>query len=75
MKIAVFSDIHDSISNLEKAIKKIENIAEAIFFCGDFCSPFSAEILSSANLSTYCVLGNNDEDLIGMLKRSGDKFQ
>jgi putative phosphoesterase len=74
MKIAVLSDIHDHISNLENVLKQIKKEAEAIIFCGDLISPFTTSILAKANISTYACLGNNDEDHIGMLKKGGEKF-
>ncbi|OGM28047.1 hypothetical protein A2962_05525 [Candidatus Woesebacteria bacterium RIFCSPLOWO2_01_FULL_39_61] len=37
-------------------------------------SPFTTGVLSETNLPTYCVLGNNDEDHIGMMKKGGKKF-
>lgn len=75
MKIAVLSDIHDHIWNLEKVLKQIKKEGlEAIIFCGDMCAPFTAEPLASGNLLTYICLGNNDEDQIKMLQRGSEKF-
>lgn len=74
MKIAILSDSHDNIVNLQKTLDQIKEKAEAIIHCGDLIAPFSAEILSSADLPTYITLGNNDEDHIGMYKKSSDKF-
>jgi len=75
MKIAVLSDIHDHLTNLEKVLEEIKgkNI-EAIIFCGDLISPFTTGVLAEANLPTYACLGNNDEDHIGMMKKGGNKF-
>lgn len=40
MKIAVLSDIHDNIWNLEKVLKQVKKKGcKAIIFCGDFVSP------------------------------------
>lgn len=37
MIIGVFSDVHDAIGNLEKAINRFQKEnAEALVFCGDF---------------------------------------
>src|SRR3989344_8260805 len=74
MKIAVLSDIHDHLTNLEKILKEIEGKVEAIIFCGDLISPFTTGILAKANIPTYACLGNNDEDHIGMMKKGGEKF-
>ena len=75
MKIAVLSDIHDHLSQLEEALVKLKELqAEAIIFCGDLISPFTTGILAKANLPTYACLGNSDEDHIGMMKMGGKKF-
>lgn len=61
MKIAVISDSHDNIWNLEKALTMIkEERADAIIHCGDFVAPFVLKRLNSANIPVYGVLGNND---------------
>ena len=75
MKIAVLSDIHDHLTNLERFLEQIkEKNIEAIIFCGDMISPFTTGILAKADLPTYACLGNNDEDHIGMMKKGGEKF-
>lgn len=74
MKIAILSDIHDHIWNLEKVINEIEGKVEALIFCGDMVAPFTSAILAKANLPTYLCLGNNDEDHIRMLQKGSDKF-
>lgn len=75
MKIAVISDIHEHLDKLEKFLNNIkEKEIKAIFFCGDMCSPYTTAVLAKANLPTYAVLGNNDEDHIGMMKKGGKKF-
>ena len=63
MKIAVLSDTHDNVWNLDQAIQIIKQQAcGSIIFCGDFCAPFSAGLLASAGLPIYACFGNNDED-------------
>lgn len=75
MKIAVLSDTHDHLDNLNKALSDIKKRkVKAIVFCGDLISPFTTGVLANANLPTYAVLGNNDEDHIGMMKKGGNKF-
>lgn len=75
MKIAILSDTHDHIHNLKRVLKQIkEKGVEVIIFCGDMCSPFTSELIASANLPTYLCLGNNDEDQISMLQRGSEKF-
>ena len=74
MKIAILSDSHDHIANIEKVVTQLKGKVEAAIFCGDFCAPFAARKLSELNIPIYACLGNNDEDQIGLLKMGGDKF-
>ena len=62
MVIAVLSDIHDNIWNLEKVLDELSQ-AEALLFCGDFCAPFTlAEIAKGFDGPVHVVFGNNDGD-------------
>jgi hypothetical protein len=85
MKIAVLSDIHDHIDNLDVALDKVKKTgSEAIIFCGDFCSPFVIPHLQSPGLHIYACPGNNDCDLLSItgnakpdqfeLSSPGDEF-
>ncbi|MBT8243804.1 MAG: metallophosphoesterase [Winogradskyella sp.] len=63
MKIGIYSDIHDNISNLEKTLQYFKNNAiEHTFFCGDFCSPIPAKVIGNSGIITHCVFGNGDGD-------------
>lgn len=64
MRVAVVSDIHDNIWNLETALNDInERGAEALVFVGDFCAPFTlAQIGESFDGEVHAVFGNNDGD-------------
>ena len=75
MKIAILSDIHDHIWNLDKAktLIRIEG-CKAVIFCGDMCAPFTTQILTATGLPTYAVWGNVDEDHWAMVKKGGDNF-
>lgn len=75
MKIAVLSDIHDHIWNLQKALQivKVEK-CEAIICCGDFCSPFIPPYLSELNIPVYACFGNNDEDQGMIIEKSENKI-
>ena len=70
MKIAILSDIHDHIWNLDKVLTKVKDKVKAIIFCGDMCAPFTAGNLAKAGVPTYVCLGNGDEDQIGSLQRA-----
>lgn len=74
MKVAVLSDSHDHIRNLEKVVEALRGQVEAAIFCGDFCAPFSAGVLSGLSGPIYACLGNNDEDHLGLMKKGGPSF-
>lgn len=68
MKIAVLSDCHDNIWNLEKALARLEGV-EQLIFLGDFCAPFSLKQLADGfGGPIHCVPGNNDGDMFLLLK-------
>ena len=61
MKIAVLSDVHDNIWNLQKALKRVKKEkCKAILFCGDYCFSFVVELIAKLKLPTYAVFGNID---------------
>ena len=64
MQIAVLSDIHDNIWNLEKALTLVgQEGAERLLFLGDFCAPFTlAQLGEGFSGRIDCVFGNNDGD-------------
>jgi hypothetical protein len=71
MIIGVFSDVHDAIGNLEKAINRFQKEnAEALVFCGDFCSPFAAAFISQCGIPVHAVFGNNDGDRFQILNKT-----
>jgi len=64
MLIAVLSDIHDNIWKLEKALDQLGQ-AEVLLFCGDFCAPFTLEMMAEGFQGPlFAVLGNNDGDVL-----------
>jgi len=61
VKIAIMSDTHDNIWNLDDALDIIrDEKAEIIIHCGDFVAPFMLKALDKAGIPVYGVLGNND---------------
>ncbi len=64
MKIAIFSDIHDNIWNLERALKDLARHGPGVlFFLGDFCAPFTLSQLAEGFPGPiHAVFGNNDGD-------------
>jgi len=69
MRIGVFSDVHDDIQNLKVALSKFESGGiRTLIFCGDFCSPVPAKIMSQYNGRIHCVFGNGDGDRFAIAK-------
>jgi len=75
MKIAVLSDCHDRLENLEKALARAEE-AEVALFCGDYCAPFTLKALAEGfDGPVHSVFGNNDGDaflLLRIAKQAGN---
>jgi len=67
MKIAIISDTHDNVPNLEKALKWMkENNIEQLIHCGDLCAPSILISVIAPNFSgpIHMVFGNvEDRDL------------
>lgn len=69
MIIAIMSDSHDNIWNMEKALAMIgEENASMIVHCGDFVAPFMLRELEKAMIPVYGVMGNNDGDRFLMVQ-------
>ena len=63
MKIAIFSDIHDAKSNLNRALARVQD-TERLLVLGDLCSPFIIHELGKGYSQPIdIVFGNNDGDL------------
>ncbi|MFP4476099.1 MAG: YfcE family phosphodiesterase [Desulfatibacillaceae bacterium] len=63
MLLAVMSDSHDNIWNLEKALAEAgDRGCSVIIHCGDFVAPFSLKQMADSGLPVYAVFGNNDGD-------------
>ena len=62
MIVAVLSDAHDNIWNIEKMLPRLRE-AGMLIFCGDFCAPFTLQMLAEGFAGpVHAVLGNNDGD-------------
>ena len=64
MLIGVFSDIHDNLDNLQKALAvfKSRNV-DSLIFCGDFCSPIPSRVVGGEfDGDVHVVFGNGDGD-------------
>jgi putative phosphoesterase len=63
MKIAVMSDTHDHLENLDKALTEINELgAGVLLHCGDLVSPFVIDRLAKFNGPVHVVFGNNEGD-------------
>ncbi len=62
--IAILSDIHDNIWQLEAVCQALQNHAcQMMIFCGDFCAPFTLKQLAEGfEQPIHAVWGNNDGD-------------
>ena len=63
MQIAILSDSHDNLENLEVAIDYLnEEKIEKMFFCGDFCSPVPVKLhFARFNGTIDAVFGNTED--------------
>lgn len=69
MKIAIISDIHDQVANLQWALKEMRREqVEHVFALGDYCSPYIVERLGLVGAPVTAVWGNNDGDKVAMFK-------
>jgi putative phosphoesterase len=67
MLIAVLSDCHDRLENLEKVLVRAQAV-EVALFCGDFCAPFTLKMLADGfDGPLHSVFGNNDGDAFLLL--------
>ena len=63
-RIAVISDSHDNIWNLDQALAAVrESSAETLLHCGDLCAPFIIHRLAQGFPGPiHIIFGNNDAD-------------
>jgi putative phosphoesterase len=75
MRVAVLSDCHDRLENLEKVLARLDG-AEAVLFCGDYCAPFTLKMLAEGFPGpVHSVFGNNDGDaflLLAIAQKAGN---
>jgi len=63
-KIAIFSDTHDNIANLDQALQQATAAgAQFLLHCGDLCAPFMlARMAQNFSGAVHVIFGNNDGD-------------
>jgi len=63
LKLYVFSDIHDNIWALDRALKLVNPENSFLLFLGDFCSPFTlSQLAKGFSGPIHIIWGNNDGD-------------
>lgn len=69
MLVGVFSDVHDNLANLRRALELFNaRGCKALIFCGDFCSPIPSRVMGAGFAGDiHCVFGNGDGDRFLML--------
>jgi putative phosphoesterase len=74
MYIAIFSDSHDHMDNIQAAVDLVKQrgITTGIHL-GDFCAPRALELLADSGLHWYGVWGNVDGDRLLAWQRIKDK--
>lgn len=77
MKLAIFSDIHDHVWNLQRLLSWLKaHPADALLCCGDLCSPFVLNLIQqSAACPIHLVFGNNDGDTFRITRLAGKQVQ
>ncbi len=75
MIMAVFSDSHDNVWNLNRALKIAgEKQAELLVHCGDYCAPFVLIELAKFKGEVHGAFGNVDGDRFLMANFTNTKF-
>lgn len=70
-KLAIISDIHDNIPNLQKVINIINKEQINYLICtGDVQSIEAWQIIDNLKIPVYAVLGNVDQEMFGFQKLS-----
>ncbi|MBW2109391.1 MAG: metallophosphoesterase [Deltaproteobacteria bacterium] len=71
MIIAVMSDTHDHIWNVQKVLGIVkERGVKAMVHCGDFVAPFVLKALNEGAVPVHGVFGNNDGDQFTLTRLS-----
>ena len=75
MLIGVFSDVHDNLATLEKALAAFSSRGiDTLVFCGDFCSPIPVRVIGGYAGEVHCVFGNGDGDRFTMARLAREDF-
>jgi putative phosphoesterase len=70
VKVGIFSDSHDHLTNLRKAVEAFNDLGVAYaLHAGDFVAPFVANELQKLRCPLLGVFGNNDGERLGLQAR------
>lgn len=76
MRIGVFSDSHDNIVKIEKAVRFFNrNKVSFVLHAGDFVAPFTIPKIQALRCDWRGVFGNNDGERQGLARISERKIQ
>jgi putative phosphoesterase len=77
MRIGVFSDTHDNLTMIERALRVFEKEqVKVVLHLGDFVAPFALRrILGGLKVPLYGVFGNNDGEKILLKGILGDHLR
>ncbi|NLV75093.1 MAG: metallophosphoesterase family protein [Chloroflexi bacterium] len=68
MRIAIISDIHDNLWELQRVLQTI-SAHDALLCLGDFCSPFTLTTIAEGfHGPVHAVFGNNDGDRLALAR-------
>lgn len=71
MKIGLFSDTHDNLPKIEKAVRFFNREkVDFVLHAGDFIAPFTISKLGKLKCEWIGVFGNNDGEKAGLMKIS-----
>ncbi len=70
MLLGILSDTHDQRERTRRAVELlVERGAQSLVHCGDFVDPMIVPICAA--LPLYFVFGNNDADVVPLLRETG----
>ena len=76
MRLGILSDTHDRLPLIERAVRVFNGEeVDLVIHAGDYCAPFSLRPLEDLKMDWMGVLGNNDGEVLGLLKASGGRIK
>ena len=67
MLIGIFSDTHDNLPQIKKAIAEFKRRnVQAVLHAGDIVAPFAAKEIAKIDVPLHIVYGNNDGEKTGL---------